>query len=191
MEINLNKVYPWIKSVGSDGETNFITAFAENGREGRRFPISENVPWHVFGEDVGVFYVFDTGDNFTMAQYSMLPEGMTEDELYESACLNLMRDVEFHIQQTKYGGWGVICGGNFEASSILLLNVMNTIGEQYGCDFYFAVPARDMMVTAAFGDKKQLEGLERIIDNIFTDGESPLSKTIFKWEYNKTGGKHE
>ncbi len=182
-DLDLNKVYPWIKSVESGGETSFITAFAENGREGRRIPIDEDLPWHVFGEDVGVFYVFDMGDRFTMAQYSMLPEGMTEDELYETACLNLMRDVEFHIQQAKYGGWGVICGGNFEASSILLMDVMEAIGEQYGGDFYFAVPARDMMVTAAFGDKEQLEGLEKIIDNIFENGYSPLSKTIFKWEY--------
>lgn len=187
MEFYPKKVYPWIKSVSSVGETSFITAFAEQGGEGRRFPISEDTPWHVFGEDVGVFYVFDTGDRFTLARYSMLPEGMTEDELYETACQNLFRDVEFRIQQAKYGGWGVICGGNFEASSILLMNVMNAIGEQYGGDFYFAVPARDMMVTAKVGDEEQLKGLERIIDNIFTNGESPLSKTIFKWGYGNGG----
>lgn len=183
MEFDLKKVYPWIKSVAVEDGASFITAFAEKGREGRRFPISEDIPWHVFGEDVGVFYVFDTGEQFTLAQYSMLPEGMTEDDLYETACLNLMRDVEFRIQRGKYGGWGVICGGNFEASSILLMNVMNAIGEQYGGDFYFAVPARDMMVTAKVGDEEQFKGLERIIDNIFTDGEGPLSRTIFKWEY--------
>lgn len=187
MSADMSKVYPWIKSVVSDGGTSFITAFADNGQEGRRYPISEDIPWHVFGEDVGVFYVFDNGDRFTMAQYSMLPEGTTEDELYETACRNLWNDVEFHIQQANYGGWGVICGGNFEASSILLLNIMNTIGEQYGGDFYFAVPARDMMVTAKVGNEEQLKGLEQIIENIFTDGDCPLSKTIFKWEY-KNGG---
>lgn len=181
---DMNKVYPWIKSVGSDGETQYITAFAQNGQEGRRFPIGEDFPWHVFGEDVGVFYVFDTGEQFTMAQYSMLPEGMTEDELYETACRNLWNDVEFRIQRGNYGGWGVICGGNFEASSILLMNIMNTIGEQYGGDFYFAVPARCMMVTAAVDNEEQLKGLEQIIDNIMENGDSPLSRTIFKWEYN-------
>lgn len=99
MEFDLNKVYPWIKSVGSDGATSYITSYAEQGGEGRRFPISEELPWHVFGEDVGVFYVFDTGEQFTLAQYSMLPEGMTEDELYETACRNLWNDVEFRIQR--------------------------------------------------------------------------------------------
>lgn len=183
MEFDLNKVYPWIKSVGSDGATSYITSYAEQGGEGRRFPISEELPWHVFGEDVGVFYVFDMGEQFTLAQYSMLPEGMAEDELYETACRNLWNDVEFRIQRGKYGGWGVICGGNFEASSILFMDIMNTIGEQYGGDFYFAVPARDMMVTAKVGDEEQLKGLEQIIENIFTDGEYKLSKTIFKWEY--------
>lgn len=185
MGFDMSKVYPWIKTVADDGGTKYITAFANNGQEGRRFPISEDIPWHIFGEDVGVFCVFDMGDRFTMAQYSMLPEGMTEDELYDIACRNLWNDVEFHIQQAKYGGWGVICGGNFEASSILLLNIMNTIGEQYGGDFYFAVPARDMMVTAAVDNEEQLKGLEQIIDNIMADGDSPLSRTIFKWEFKK------
>ena len=187
MTFDMNKVYPWIKSVSVEDGKSYITAFAQNGKEVRKFPISGDIPWHVFGEDVGVFYVFDTGEQFTLAQKDMLPEGMTEDELYETACRNLWNDVEFHIQQGTYGGWGVICGGNFEASSILLLNIMNTIGEQYGGDFYFAVPARDMMVTAKVGDEEQLKGLEQIIDNIFADGECQLSKTIFKWEY-KNGG---
>ncbi len=184
----MNKVYPWIKSVTVENGTGYITVYAANGKQGKRLEISEDIPWHVFGEDVGVFYIFDTGEQFTLVQKSMLPEGVTEDELYEIACRNLWNDVEFHIQQANYGGWGVICGGNFEASSILLMNVLNTIGEQYGGDFYFAVPVRDMMVTASVDNEEQLKGLEQIIDNIFTDGECPLSKTIFKWEYNKTGG---
>lgn len=184
MSLDMNKVYPWIKSVTTDGETRYITAYADKGKNGRRFPISEDIPWHVFGEDVGVFYVFDTGDSFTMAQFSMLPEGMTEEELYGIACRNLWNDVEFRIQQAKYGGYGVICGGNFEASSILLLNVMNTIGEKYGGDYYFAVPARDMMVTAAVDNEEQLRGLEQIIENIMNDGECPLSRTIFRWNGN-------
>lgn len=183
MGFDMSKVYPWIKSIADDGEKQYITAYANNGHEGRKFPIVEDIPWHVFGEDVGVFYVFDTGDSFTMAQYSMLPEGMTEDELYSTACRNLWNDVEFKIQQANYGGWGVICGGNFEACSILFLDVMNSVGEQYGGDFYFAVPARDMMVTAAAGNEEQLKGLEQIIDNIMKNGDSPLSRTIFKWEY--------
>lgn len=187
MDFDMNKVYPWIKSVAVEGEKQYITAYADNGREGRKFPIGEDFPWHVFSEDVGVFYVFDMGDRFTMAQYSMLPEGMTEDELYETACRNLWNDVEFRIQKGNYGGYGVICGGNFEASSILFLNVMNTIGEQYGGDFYFAVPSRDMMVTAKVGDEEQFKGLEQIIENIFTDGDGPLSRTIFKWEYKNEG----
>lgn len=181
MSFDMNKVYPWIKSVADDGGTKYITAFADNGKEGRRFPISEDIPWHVFGGDVGVFYVFDAGDSFTMAQYSMLPEGTTEDGLYDIACRNLWNDVEFRIQQTKYGGWGVVCGGNFEASSILLLSVMNTIGEKYGGDFYFAVPARDMMVTASADNDEQFGAMEQMIDDVAENGESPLSRTIFRW----------
>lgn len=183
MEFDLNKVYPWIKSVTVENGISYITAYAHNGTQGEKYAISENIPWHIFGEDVGVFYVFDTGESFTLTQNSMLPEGMTEDELYDTACRNLWNDVEFRIQQANYGGWGVICGGNFEASSILLLDVMNTIGEQYGGDFYFAVPARDMMVTAAADDKEQIVGLKKCIDRIMENGESPLSATIFRWEY--------
>lgn len=183
MEFDLDNVYPWIKSVTEEDGSSYITAYAQNGEQGEKHAISENIPWHIFGEDVGVFYVVDNGDRFTLVQNSMLPEGMTEDELYDTACRNLWDNVEFSIHQTNYGGWGVICGGNFEASSILLLNVMNTIGEQYGGDFYFAVPARDMMMTAAADDKEQIAGLERIIDNIMKNGESPISRTIFRWEY--------
>lgn len=183
MEFDLNKVYPWIKSVTEENGSSYITSYAQNGEQGEKHVISENIPWHIFGDDVGVFYVFDNGDNFTLVQNSMLPEGMTEDELYGTACRNLWNDVEFRIQQTNYGSWGVLCGGNFEASSILLLNVMNTIGEQYGGDFYFAVPARDMMVTAAADDKEQIAGLEQMVDNIVKNGESPISRTIFQWEY--------
>ena len=181
MSFDMNKVYPWIKSVVDDGGTQYITAYADKGKEGRRFPISGDIPWHVFGGDVGVFYVFDAGDSFTMVQYSMLPEGTTEEELYNTACRNLWSNVEFRVQQTKYGGYGVVCGGDFEAGSILLLNVMNSIGEKYGGDYYFAVPARDMMVTAAADNEEQLKGMEQVIDEIMKNGESPLSRTIFLW----------
>ena len=182
MSIDMSKVYPWIKSfsVTEDGGAHYITAYADNGKEGRRFPISEDIPWHVFGGDVGVFYVLDTADSFTVVQYSMLSEGVTEEELYNTACRNLWRDVEFTVQPTRYGGWGVVCGGNFEASGILMLDVMNTIGEKYGGEFYFAVPARDMMISAADNDE-QLNAMEQMIEEIMTNGDSPLSRTIFRW----------
>lgn len=183
MQYALNKVYPWIKAYAVENGVFGVMTYAKNGKRGEFTPIGENIPWHPYADTLGVFYVHDNGDIFEIVRNDMLPDGMTENELYETACQNLLRDVEFQIQQANYGGWGVLCGGNFEASSILLLNVMNAIGEQYGGDFYFAVPARDMMITAAENDKKQIKELKKAIKNITKNGEFPLSTAIFKWEY--------
>lgn len=185
MDFDMSKVYPWIKAVRG----NKIILYPEQGRNGVEVEIGEDIPWHNFADTLGVFYVYDTGDRFAIVSGGMLPEGMTEDELYIKACENLWNDVRFRIEKATWGGYGVICGGNFEASSICSLTVLNTIAEQYKSDFYFAVPARDMMITASVDDRKQIKGFKRCIDRIMKKGEFPLSSAIFKWEYNKTGGK--
>lgn len=134
-EYDVNNFYPWIKAYVAENGVFGVMIYEKNGKQGEFTPIGENIPWHPYADTLGVFYVHNNGDIFELVRNDMLPDGMTENALYETACQNLLRD---------------------------------------------------MMITAAENDKKQIKGLKKAIKNIMKNGEFPLSTAIFKWE-NKNG----
>lgn len=173
----LDKVYPWIKCMeGEPTENGLISVVYSDDKE---YKVS--LPQHVWMADLDVLYVIDRGDHFEILQSNLLPDGIDEQLLFEIACNNLNRDIEFRAVGTNWGGLGVICGGNFEASSICLPHITEFIGEQYQKDYIMAVPARDMMITALADDEEQITGLKESVKRIMKDGDHCLSKKLFHY----------
>lgn len=175
-EIDLNKIYPWIKQVEAvQKDTGLIHCTAGDGTEVEVF-----LPWHALMGDLGVFYVLDDdGESFEMVQTSMLPDGMEESELFHLACDNLLRDVEFQLCGTNWGGLGIVCGGNFEASSLCCPGIWNFVAQHCQEDFMVAVPARDVVIMAPVGDSDRVQNLKVTANRIFSGGDHTLSDKLF------------
>ena len=102
------KIYPWVKSELTDSQ-------ALNGKH-----ISEKDTLVVsFMEDLSVIFVIKRGEDvFEVLKDNMLPPDCDIEELYHASCENLIRDVEFVIANTWYGGFGIIADGHHEASAL-------------------------------------------------------------------------
>ena len=110
------KIYPWVKSELTDSQ-------ALNGKH-----ISEKDTLVVsFMEDLSVIFVIKRGEDvFEVLKDNMLPPDCDIEELYHASCENLIRDVEFVIANTWYGGFGIIADGHHEASALCFKPVSYT-----------------------------------------------------------------
>lgn len=171
---NLDKIYPWIKQVENAKTGGLINVIANDGTQ-----ITVSLPWHFWMGDLGVFYVVDDGESFQMVQTAMLPEGMDEAVLFERACENLLRDIEFRICGTNWGGAGIICGGNFEAASLCCPGIWAFVAQQYQEDFIVAVPARDVVILAPASDPDRVHNLKVTANQILSGGAHTLSSKLF------------
>ena len=174
MAINLDKIYPWIKQVEDIQTGGIINAVAADGTQ-----VAVSLPWHLWLGDLGVFYVVDEGESFQMVQTATLPEGMDEAVLFERACDNLLRDIEFRICGTNWGGAGIVCGGNFEASSLCCPGIWAFVAQQYQEDFIVAAPARDVVILAPASDPDRVHNLKVTVDQILSGGDHTLSGKLF------------
>lgn len=174
--IDLKKVYPWVKQIGDLHEDDSsIHCVAIDGTEAEVI-----LPCHKLMGDLGVFYVLDAGEStFEMVQSSMLPDEMEESTLFGLACDNLLRDVEFRLCGTNWGGLGIVCGGHFEAASLCCPDIWNFVAQQVQEDFLVAVPARDVVIMAPISDKDKVHNLKVSVNRILSDGDHTLSDKIF------------
>ena len=180
MSINLDKVYPWIKQVENIQTGGIINAVAADGTQ-----VDVSLPWHLWLGDLGVFYVVDDGESFQMVQTAMLPEGMDEAALFERACDNLLRDIEFRICGTNWGGAGIVCGGNFEAASLCCPCIWAFVAQQYQEDFIVAAPARDVVILAPASDPDRVHNLKVTANQILSGGDHTLSGKLFSYSADK------
>ena len=62
--------------------------------------IEVEMPMIKFIGGIGIFFICDRGETFEILQKNMIPESVTEDDLYQLACENLARDISFRVEKT-------------------------------------------------------------------------------------------
>lgn len=133
-----SKIYPWVKVSSEDTAgkpaVHVITLSGEDQ------PVCE--PW--LGGLI-ITYVEDCGNSYRMILNRDLPEGFTKAQLHELALENIKRDIGFEVQQTHFGGYGLIAGGNHEAASVCLPGLWKEFARQLSDDIVVAVPAKDLV----------------------------------------------
>ena len=135
---NINKVYPWVKcklDSNVDADINFDP---------------NNQP--VFKDWLGnlrVFYAIDFGDHVSIIFENDVPEYYSIDEIHKIAISNLERDIEFKLGKLNFeGGYGILAGGDYEASSIMIKKIWNQIGNELQEDLIVGIPAKDLVFFA-------------------------------------------
>ena len=170
-----DKIYPWIKvTFSEDDPRNTPTQITLTGDDS---PISR-----MWLDDLAIFYVADTGNNFQVLLERDLPQDVSKEQLHNLAAGNLNRDIEFKIHDTNFGGHGLIAGGDHEAGSICLPGMWDWLTEHLNDSLIVGVPAKDLVIMVPESDTDKVANLKIFVHEIFKEGERLLTRNIFRFD---------
>lgn len=171
-----DKIYPWIKFVYEPDEE-VPNSTQEIELKDEEQPIMQN--W--LG-NLAIFYAVDEGEQFSLILKRDLPQNISIGELHEIATTNLDRDVEFTFNETGFGGYGLIAGGDHEAGSLTLMGIWEWCADQIKDNLIVAVPAKDLIMMVPENDQDKINSLKDFVTEIFKDGERLLTKQLFRFD---------
>ena len=186
---NKEKVYPRIKvnyAKKPDKEIRFM-GFMGNTRAATT---PDEIPMRRAFEKYVYMIVQDVGDTYKVVEYRDLPDGYSDQQLFEQAFENICKDVQYRIgETTEKGIYMLAAGGNFEAES-LLLNGWNEISKNFNDDLIITVPAKDLVFFTPASDKrtvKKLIGMSKnAFENVRRSGNTDriFTRDVFIYEKN-------
>jgi len=128
-------------------------------------------------------YLVDQMDHFQYVQQRHL-EGaeLTQAELHRQGIANLRALLKQNdIKVQPYGNvFAVLCGGNFEASAVLVDELWNDALTHLAPNgFVVAIPCRDILAFCDAGNASGLQELRQIIERT-QDGDHPISSVLYR-----------
>lgn len=162
------RIYPWVKNELKD-------THALNGKH-----MSEHTAAIAFvGNMKIVFAIKRDGGSYEIVMDNMLPPDIDMEELYHTACENLVRDVEFVIGNTWYGAYGILADGIHEASAVCFKHIWNVCAEKLKDDLIIMVPCKDTVLFAPAGQRKVVEGMIEHGNKSYDAGTDPITDMLF------------
>ncbi len=132
-------------------------------------------------EDLVVYYLVDQGPVFSVLLQKDLPGNISIDELHAIACSNLERDIQVDVQQTTHGPYGLLAGGNYEASMICLTAFWKSFSDHLQSNLVVAIPAKDLVFVVSDNDLVNINKIKGMVTEIFNDGSKLISRNLFKF----------
>ncbi len=164
-----DKIYPWVKEM-------LVDYHALNGKH-----ISDkDTPIISFVGDLMIIFVIKRGEDlFEIVKDNMLPPDVDIEELYHTACTNLVRDVKFVISNTLYGGFGIIADGHHEASSLCFKHIWSMCAEKLEDDIVIMAPAKDMVLFVPAGNPTQIDAMISFGKEAYERNKDKVSDKLF------------
>ncbi len=178
-KIDIEKIYPWVKvNLNAEQDNSIETkTVLVKGEEINADLIERKLIGNLI-----LLYVYDNGTLFEILQEKDMPEKYSENDLFEKACDNLLRDVEFTMHETSYGGYGLVAGGDHEAASLCIPEIWHEINKHFEGNLLISVPAKDMVLFIEENDEEKLLKMKELALEIYKDGERPLTNQIYLYD---------
>ena len=146
------RIYPWIRR-------ELGTPYALNGKH-----ITEkDTPVVSFIGDLRIIFVIKRDEDvYVVLKDNMLPPDCDVEALYYTACENLVRDVEFVIANTWYGGFAILADGWHEASSLCFKHIWQVCVDKLKDDLVIMAPTRE---TVLFAPASQKEAVRKMTEH--------------------------
>lgn len=145
-------IYPWVKGKLTDTK-------ALNGK----YISEKDTPVVSFINGLGIIFVIKRGEDvYEVLKDHMLPPDCDVEALYYRACENLVRDVEFVIANTWYGGFAILADGWHEASSLCLKHIWQVCVDKLKDDLVIMAPSRE---TVLFAPASNEEAVSKLIEH--------------------------
>jgi uncharacterized protein YtpQ (UPF0354 family) len=130
-----------------------------------------------------VAYLVDQVDHFRYVQQRHLDgAGLSQAELHQQGIANLRALLEQQdIKVQPYGNvFAILCGGNFEASAVLVDGLWNdALAHLAPNGFVVAIRCRDILAFCDAGNASGLQELRQIIERT-QDGDHPISSVLYR-----------
>lgn len=166
-----DKIYPWIKESLVDHE-------ALNGK----FISDKDTPIISFVGDLMIIFVIKRGEGkFEIVKDNMLPPGTDMAELYHIACQNLVRDVDFVISNTLFGGFNILADGHHEASSLCFKHIWSVCVDKIQDDIVIMVPSKDMALFVPASNTKAIEAMRNYGNTAYERNKDKISKKLLRF----------
>ena len=163
-----DNIYPWVKE-------SLVDHVALNGK----FISDKDTPIIYFVGDLMIIFVIKRGeDKFEIVKDNMLPPETDMEALYQIACQNLVRDVEFVISNTMYGGFGILADGHHEASSLCFKHIWSVCADKIGEDLVIMAPAKDMVLFVPASNEKGIESMREFGNEAYERNKDRISKKL-------------
>lgn len=164
-----DRIYPWVKQSLIDHE-------ALNGK----FISEKDTPMVGFVGDLLIVFVIRRGeDSYEIIKDNMLPPDCDIEELYHISCQNLVRDVEFVISQTMYGGFGILADGHHEASSLCFKHIWSVCVDKLDDDILIMVPAKDTVLFVPASQEKLVDKMIDFAEQAYERNQDKISTDLF------------
>jgi len=173
-KLTIENIVPLIKPAEYINSINFTTG--SNGNK----PAS--LVYEKYNEQLIIVYAqnFDNGlAMLTDSNFIKLGIGM--DSLRRASIKNLNKALPEIKTQGNGTIYGVMAGGTFEASLLLLPYMWDKKNFNVKGDFVVSVPNRDILLVTGSDDKEGLTQIKEITAKIYQTGDHQISPGLFKW----------
>jgi uncharacterized protein YtpQ (UPF0354 family) len=128
--------------------------------------------------DLILFYGFDQPNYFTMVAHRDLARlSLDKRRLHSIAVANLRRTIpQPELRQISPGVFMLTCGGNFEATTLLLDDVWQQVSAMVSGDLVVAVPARDIVIFTGTDNHDGLALMRSKVSHVLETGDHTLTR---------------
>ncbi len=163
-----DQIYPWVKGELADTK-------ALNGK----YISEKDTPVVSFISGLRIIFVIKWGEDvYEVLKDNMLPPDCDVEALYYTACENLVRDVEFVIANTWYGGFAILADGWHEASSLCFKHIWQVCVDKLKDDLVIMAPTRETVLFAPASNEKAVAKLKEHGEQAFEQTKDRISTRL-------------
>lgn len=163
-----DQIYPWVKGELADTK-------ALNGK----YISEKDTPVVSFISGLRIIFVIKRGEDvYEVLKDNMLPPDCDVEALYYTACENLVRDVEFVIANTWYGGFAILADGWHEASSLCFKHIWQVCVDKLKDDLLIMAPTRETVLFAPASNEKAVAKLKEHGEQTFEQTKDRISTRL-------------
>lgn len=163
-----DQIYPWVKGELADTK-------ALNGK----YISEKDTPVVSYISGLRIIFVIKRGEDvYEVLKDNMLPPDCDVEALYYTACENLVRDVEFVIANTWYGGFAILADGWHEASSLCFKHIWQVCVDKLKDDLVIMAPTRETVLFAPASNEKAVAKLKEHGEQTFEQTKDRISTRL-------------
>lgn len=126
-----------------------------------------------------VFAIKRDGDNYEIVMDNMLPPDIDIEAMYQTACENLVRDIEFVIGNTWDRAYSIVADGIHEASALCFKHIWQVCVNKLKDDLIIMAPCKDTVLFAPAKQEKVVAGMLAHGRQAYDTGADRITNTMF------------
>lgn len=139
-----------------------------------------------YNDQLIIVYAEDTKNSIKYLTHDDLKDlQINSDSLQTIAVRNLDRLLTSIQKKGNNGVYMIVAGGDYEASIILLSDILNKNNFEVKGDLVIAIPNRDMLLVTGSNDEEGIQKIIGLATKTYQTGNYPVSQYLYKWTGNK------